>query len=127
MDWEAVVKPLAPGKYDVKGVYVGYQASEVKGVVVGEDKTIPITISLSNGEGVRLDEVDVVTYAVPLIDPDTKTGQTVTREDYQNLATKDINSVAATTAGVYQSDDRSRVKCAWWSWAIYYLFCRWCK
>lgn len=105
MDGEAVIKPLAPGKYDVKGVYVGYQASEVKGVLVGEGKTVPITISLSNGEGVRLDEVDVVTYAVPLIDPDTKTGQTVTREDYQNLATKDINSVAATTAGVYQADE----------------------
>ncbi|MDI9341255.1 MAG: TonB-dependent receptor [Sediminibacterium sp.] len=105
MDGEAVVKPLAPGKYDVKGVYVGYQATEVKGVLVGEGKTVPVTIALSNGEGVRLDEVDVVTYAVPLIDPDTKTGQTVTREDYQNLATKDINSVAATTAGVYQADE----------------------
>lgn len=105
MDGEATIKPLSPGKYEVKGVYVGYQATEVKGVLVGEGKTVPITISLSNGEGVRLDEVDVVTYAVPLIDPDTKTGQTVTREDYQNLATKDINSVVATTAGVYQADE----------------------
>ncbi|HQQ93340.1 MAG TPA: TonB-dependent receptor plug domain-containing protein [Bacteroidia bacterium] len=105
MDGEAFIKPLTPGKYDVKGVFVGYQATEVKDVVVGEGKTAYVTIGLSSGEGTKLDEIDVVTYLVPLIDPDTKSGQTVTREDYQNLATKDINSVAATTAGVYQSDE----------------------
>ena len=60
MDGEAVVKPLTPGKYDVKGVYVGYQASEVKGVVVGEGKTVPVTISLSSGDGVNLAEVEVM-------------------------------------------------------------------
>ncbi|MCW3078301.1 MAG: TonB-dependent receptor [Bacteroidetes bacterium] len=105
MDGVAVIKPLEPGKYAVKGVYVGYQAQEVKDVIVGDGKTAYVPLGLSNGEGVRLDEVEVVTYQVPLIDPDTKSGQTVTREDYQNLATKDVNSVAATTAGVYQADE----------------------
>jgi outer membrane receptor for ferrienterochelin and colicin len=109
MDGEATIKPLTPGKYTVKGVYVGYQATEIKDVVVGEGKTAYVTVPLSNGEGVKLDEVEVVTYQVPLIDPDTKSGQTVTREDYQNLATKDINSVAATTAGVFQSDEGAAV------------------
>jgi hypothetical protein len=105
MDGEAFIKPLEPGKYSVKGVYVGYQAKEIKDIVVGDGKTAYVTIPLSNGEGVKLDEVEVVTYQVPLIDPDTKVGQTVTREEYQNLATKDVNSVAATTAGVYQADN----------------------
>jgi len=105
MDGEATIKPLEPGKYSVKGVYVGYQAAEVKEVVVGDGKTAYVPIGLATGEGVNLAEVEVVTYQVPLIDPDTKSGQTVTREDYQNMATKDINSVAATTAGVYQADN----------------------
>lgn len=105
MDGEAYIKPLAPGKYTIKGIYVGYQAKEIKDVVVGEGKTAYVTLPLSNGEGVKLDEVEVITYQVPLIDPDTKSGQSITREDYQNLATKDINSVAATTAGVYQADE----------------------
>ncbi|MCE3225940.1 MAG: TonB-dependent receptor [Bacteroidetes bacterium] len=109
MDGVAMIKPLEPGKYSVKGVYVGYQAAEMKDVIVGDGKTAYVTIGLSNGEGVRLDEVEIVTYKVPLIDPDTKSGQTVTREDYQNLATKDINSVAATTAGVYQADEGKKV------------------
>ena len=105
MDGYAMIKPLSPGKYDVKGVYVGYQAQEIKGVVVGEAKTAYVTIELSNGEGVRLDEVEVVAYQEPLIDGDMKSGGTVTREEYQNMATKNINSVAATTAGVYQADE----------------------
>ncbi|MDF2448948.1 MAG: TonB-dependent receptor [Bacteroidota bacterium] len=107
MDGYAMIKPLAPGKYDVKGVYVGYQAQEIKGIVVGEAKTAYVTIELSNGEGVRLDEVVVVDYQEPLIDSDMKSGGTVTREEYQNMATKNINSVAATTAGVYQADEGS--------------------
>lgn len=105
MDGEATIKPLAPGKYTVKGVYVGYQAAEVKDVVVGEGKTAYVTIPLSNGEGIKLDEVEIIEYSVPLIDPDTKSGNTLTREEYNNLASKDINSVAATTAGVYASDE----------------------
>jgi hypothetical protein len=105
MEGYAMIKPLAPGKYDVKGVYVGYQAAQISGVVVGEAKTAYITIELSNGEGVKLDEVEVIAYAEPLIDGDMKSGGTVTREEYQNMATKNINSVAATTAGVYQSDE----------------------
>lgn len=107
MDGYATIKPLTPGKYDVKGVYVGYQAQEVKGIIVGESKTAYITIDLNNGEGVRLDEVVVTEYAEPLIDGDMKSGGTITREEYQNMATKNINSVAATTAGVYQADEGS--------------------
>jgi hypothetical protein len=105
MDGEAFIKPLAPGKYTVKGVYVGYQPAEMKDVVVGEGKTAYVNLGLATGAGVNLETIDIITYQVPLIDPDTKSGQTVTREDYQNLATKDINSVAATTAGVYQADE----------------------
>ena len=40
MDGECVIKPLSPGKYDVKGVYVGYKAQEIKGIVVGEAKQL---------------------------------------------------------------------------------------
>ena len=79
----------------------------VEDIVVGDGKTAYITIGLSNGEGVKLDEVEIVAYQEPLIDGDMKSGGTVTREEYQNMATKNINSVAATTAGVYQADEGS--------------------
>jgi hypothetical protein len=109
MDGEAVIKPLAPGKYSVKGVYVGYAATQINDIVVGEGKTAYVTVPLDNGEGVALDVVEVVVYQVPLIDPDTKSGQTLTREEFQHLATKDVNSAAATTAGVYQADNGGAV------------------
>jgi len=105
MDGNATIKPLSPGKYDVKGVYVGFTPQQVTGVLVGESKTAYVTIELSGG--VDLGPVDVVSYKVPLIDPDMKSGGTVDREQYQNMATKDINSVAATTAGVFQADEGS--------------------
>src|SRR6478735_8706802 len=39
MDGEAFIKPLAPGKYTIRGIFVGYQAMDIKDVMVGEGKT----------------------------------------------------------------------------------------
>ena len=108
-DGNAIIKPLDPGKYSVKAVYVGYQPKEVSGVVVAVEKTSYLTIALSNAEGVKLDEVVITEYQEPLIDPDTKSGGTVTREEYQNMATKNVLSVASTTAGVFQADEGSGI------------------
>lgn len=104
-DGNVIIKPLDPGKYNVKAVYVGYNKREMTGVVVGADKTAYVTIGLVNDGGVQLDEVQIISYTEPLIDPDTKSGGTVTREEYQNMATKNIFSAASTTAGVYQQDE----------------------
>jgi hypothetical protein len=108
-DGNVIIKPLDPGKYNVKAVYVGYNKKEISGVVVGADKTAYVNIGLVNDGGVALDEVTIVSYTEPLIDPDTKSGGTVTREEYQNMASKNILSVASTTAGVYQQDEGGAV------------------
>ncbi|MGZ4060578.1 MAG: carboxypeptidase regulatory-like domain-containing protein, partial [Bacteroidia bacterium] len=102
IDGEVMIKPLNPGKYTVKSSYVGYQPVEVKDINVAVGKTVYINMELTAGQ--ELKEVEVISYQEPLIDPDTKSGGTVTREEYQNMASKEINSVAATTAGVYQAD-----------------------
>src|SRR5688572_26191311 len=49
IDGEVIVKPLSPGKYNVKATYVGYQASAITGVIVSSDKTTYIDIKLSTG------------------------------------------------------------------------------
>ena len=105
MDGYAMIKPLSPGKYDVKGVYVGYKPTELKGINVTESSTKAVTLELNNDGGVTTDIVEIVAYQEPLIDGEMKSGGTVTREEYQNMATKNINSVAATTAGVFQADE----------------------
>ena len=109
MDGYAVIKPLAPGKYDVKGVYVGYKPKESKGVIVKESSTTNLPLDLDNDGGVTTEEVEIVAYQEPLIDGEMKSGGTVTREEFQHMATKDINSVAATTAGVFQADEGAAI------------------
>ncbi len=105
MDGYAMIKPLAPGKYDVKGVYVGYNPKQLTDINVTESSTKQVVLELDNGGGVTTEVVEIVAYQEPLIDGEMKSGGTVTREEYNNMATKNINSVAATTAGVFQADE----------------------
>ena len=104
IDGNYTIKPIPPGKYSVKATYVGYQNIEIRDVIISSDKTTYVDLKLTSGVQ-SLTEVEIVEYTEPLIDPDTKSGGTVTREEYQNMASKNINSVASTTAGVYQADE----------------------
>lgn len=54
--------------------------------------------------GSALNAIEVVSYTVPLIEPETKSGQTFTREEFINLAQKNVNTISSQAAGVYQSD-----------------------
>ena len=94
---------IDPGTYDVEASYVGYNAQRQVGVVVLAGKAVRLDFELS--AGVLLDEVEVVDYVEPLIEQDnTTTGGIVTAEEIQNLPTKDINALAATTAGISSID-----------------------
>jgi len=98
------IKPLNPGKYDVKATSVGYQPQEIKGVLVSTDKISFADFEL--GKGVELQEVEIVEYTVPLIDKGSPaTQKTVTYEEIQAAPTRDVNSIASQTAGVYQQDE----------------------
>lgn len=103
-DGEFAFKSLSPGSYKIKAVYVGYSPKLVSHISVTTNKTTWLTVSLVNGEGTKLNEVEVITYNVPMVDPDTKSSSTVTREEYQSLPTKDMNSVASYNANVYQNN-----------------------
>ncbi|MCU0433058.1 MAG: carboxypeptidase-like regulatory domain-containing protein [Bacteroidia bacterium] len=98
------LKPIDAGKYTVKAQYTGYQTTEMRDIVVSELKTTYITIEM-NATATQLTQVEIVEYKEPLIDPDTKSGGTVTREEFLAMPSKNINSVASTTAGVYQADE----------------------
>lgn len=103
IDGEVTIKPLNPGKYNVKATYVGYQAVQIDNVVLTVGKTVHLNMEMAAGQ--QLDVVEIVEWSKPLIDPDTKSGGTITAEEYKSMATKNINSVAATTAGIYQQDE----------------------
>jgi hypothetical protein len=103
IDGEATIKPLNPGKYNVKATYVGYQTMEIANINLSVGNTVHLKFEMTAGQ--QLKEVEITTYQQPLVDPNTVMGKTVGKEDYQHMASKDINSVASTTAGIYQNSD----------------------
>lgn len=103
IDGEVMIKPLNPGKYNVKATYIGYQTVQMENISISVGKTVYLKMEMTAGQ--ELGVIDIVEWSVPLIDPDTKSGTTISREEYQNMASKNISSVAATSAGVYQQDE----------------------
>lgn len=102
IDGQYTIKPIQSGVYSVKVLYVGYNSTQINNIRLEPNKITFQDFKLYGG--IALQEVEIVGYDAPLIDPDTKSGSAVTREEYQNMASRNINSVAATTAGIYQSD-----------------------
>ena len=94
---------LDPGTYDIESSYIGYTAQRQVGVVVNAGRTNRLDFSIS--EGVLIDAVQIVAYKVPLIEIDnTTSGATVTAEAIRSLPTKNVNAIAATTAGIASTD-----------------------
>ena len=104
LDGNYVFSNIDPGTYDVEASYVGYTPKRTTGVQVFAGKSNRVDIVMGGG-GVILDEVEVVAYKVPLIEQDNTTqGGVVTAEKIRNLPTKNINALAATTAGISSID-----------------------
>ena len=102
-DGNYTIKPLVPGNYTVKATFVGYGAVEITGIVVSSNKITKQDIQLQ--EGVAIGEVKIIAYKKPLLDQDNLSGETKTAEEIVALPTRNVSSVAATTAGIYQKDE----------------------
>lgn len=101
------IKPVDPGTYTVKASFVGYQPVAITGVVIPGNKITFNDIELSSG--VDIQEVKVISYKKPLLDKDNPTTKYTTSEEIKNMPTRNVSSVAATTAGVYKSDENSSI------------------
>ena len=90
-----------PGTYEVEVSYVGYAKRRVDGVEVTAGKANSLDIEISSA-GVVLQEVVVTDYKVPLVEQDNLTsgGMIITSDQIRNLPTRNIKSLAATTAGL---------------------------
>lgn len=101
------------GTYDLLVSYVGYPTVKTEGVVVRLGQVVRLDIEMEEGTSVfgpdstgQETEIVVRAYRIPLIEQDATTGgQTLGSEDIQTLATRNIGSIAATTAGVAQTDE----------------------
>ncbi len=104
LDGNYTLKPLGPGKYDVKVTCVGYSPAQTNGVLVTVDKISFVNIEV--GKGVELKEAEVTDYKVPLLDKgQTAVQKTATYEEIQAAPLRDVNSIASQSAGVFQRDE----------------------
>jgi len=95
---------IDPGTYDLLVSYTGYNAQRVTDIQVLAGKSTRLDVSLQSG--VLLEQVEVVEYKVPLIEQDnTTSGGVITSEQIRNLPTRNINALAATTAGLSTADE----------------------
>ncbi|MCX6247017.1 MAG: TonB-dependent receptor [Bacteroidetes bacterium] len=99
-DGNFIIKPIPPGKVDLKATFVGYTPFTMKGIVVFADKIQFQNVELQP-QSVDLSVVEVVDYKVPLISKDqTVSGGTVSSEDIAKMANKSAEAVATTVGGV---------------------------
>ena len=101
-DGNFTIKPINPGTYVVEVSFIGYTTIVQNNVLISPNKITFIDYELNTSAN-ELSEVQIIEYDVPLIDAD-KSGSTKTAEQITSLPTRNVQNVAATTAGIYQSD-----------------------
>lgn len=98
------IKPITPGKYNVKATYVGYKPLMIQGVVINSDKITFQDVEMES-TAIALETFTVVDYKVPLISKDkTASGGTVTSEEIAKMPNRSADAVATTVGGVFSSD-----------------------
>lgn len=103
-DGNYTIKPITPGKYDLKATYVGYKPILIRGVIINANKITFQDIEMQSTV-VQIETFEVTDYKVPLIDKDkTSTGGTVTAEEIEKMPNRSANAVATTVGGVFSAD-----------------------
>lgn len=103
LDGNYVFSSVDPGTYDIEASFTGYPPQRQTGVTVFAGRALTLDFKLNPGQ--ELDAVVVIEYNVPLIEKDNTTqGGIKTAEQIRNLPVKNINAIAATTAGLSTID-----------------------
>lgn len=90
------ISPVPPGTYTVEVSFIGFASVRLKGVQILPNSPTLQNFKLQASSEV-LAEVEIVTSR-PIIDK-TKSSKVTTAEDIQNMAVRDISSVAGQAAG----------------------------
>jgi hypothetical protein len=99
-DGNYMIKPIPPGKVDLKATFVGYVTYKLTGIVIYADKIAFQDVELQP-QSINLPTVEIVEYKTPLISKDqTVSGGTVDAQDIAKMANKSAEAVATTVGGV---------------------------
>jgi hypothetical protein len=99
-DGNFVIRPIRPGRYNIKATALGYKPLLIQGLVVfGNRITFSDVIMESTAE--NLDEFEIVEYVVPLIDNDqTPSGSSRSKKRIAKMPNRSANTIASTVGGV---------------------------
>lgn len=97
------------GTYAVRGQFIGYAPSEVRGVRVQGGQTMTVDVKMQSS-AVVLTGVTVTAQATPLVPRDQVTSKSIVAGDLvDRLPVDDVRSIIALTPGVVESGDGSGV------------------
>lgn len=103
-DGNYTIKPIPPGKYDVKASYVGYKPIMIANLVIVANQITFQDIQMESTT-INIETFEVVDYKVPLISKDqTSSGGTMTSEEISKMPGRSAQSVAITVGGVFSQD-----------------------
>ncbi len=115
------IQPIAVGTYRVVAKFLGKQ-HEIDGVTVISGQTRDLTLRFSQDITTTLKDVDI--FAEKVFEKDPAVVTTISSKDLVKLGTRNVQSIAATAAGVYQSDEGSfdiSIRGARSSSTVYYI------
>lgn len=93
-DGNYIIKPLMPGRYNVKVNYLGYKENLTTGILVQPGNNTTVNVKLKRSDNAVLEEVVITEYKVPLIDMYQGGSSTVkTSEDIEQMATRNTGSM----------------------------------
>lgn len=102
-------KEIQQGNFKFKGKEQKVTYTQ-PGNLMDQNTMAGLDVMDSIGSGLELDEVVVTAYKIPLIEKDhTTSGAVITAEQIRNLPTKNINALAAQTAGLSSADEGDAV------------------
>jgi outer membrane receptor for ferrienterochelin and colicin len=97
---------IDPGTYDVQVYLLGYKETRIANIKVLAGKANRVEIDMESQGGIVLDAVTITQYRTPLIEQDnTTSGAVITSDQIRHLPTRNINALAATSAGLASSDE----------------------
>ncbi|GAB4402466.1 MAG: hypothetical protein OHK0039_00510 [Bacteroidia bacterium] len=100
------IQPVTPGTYRLEARYLGSSVS-VDGALVLTGQTRDVVISFQEDVGSRLDTVVIVEQRP--FEKDPVVGTVLTNQDVTNTGTRNVQSLAALTAGVFQDDEGDNI------------------
>lgn len=105
-DGQYKIKSLKPSSdYTIKVSVVGFTAQERTGVVIKGGQNSEVKFEMS--AGVKLDEVKVIAYVIPLIEKDGGNNVTISGDNITKMPSRGADAAITTVAGVQENEDGS--------------------